>query len=266
MSEQKFWLVSLAGIVLLLGLIYWLHAPQNGGADKPEMISPDDVAALVNEAIAPLNDQIREQAAQLEAQLEAMTAVQQQLTSAVEESGLRESLQQEIVRTAEQTRGSLQSDLLKYESRLDDLQARADDPAVANEIAATRAEIGRIEVLLDDLSTRVDCASLAASTNVRTLVVPSRSSLEVPDETVVITVGRLRGNAIDTVSINARAALDEPISTRVIADVPIGGSVEFRHESADYVATFTHATKRFLSSALIGLELRSAPVELADCR
>ena len=261
MNEQKFWLVSVTGIVLLLGLIYWLHAPQESPVE-PDGISPEDVAVLISEAVEPLQDKLQEQAAQLE----AMTAAQQQLTSAVEDSGLRESLQQEITQNAEQTRDTLQSDLRRYESRLDDLQARADDPAVANEIAATRAEIGRIEVLLNDLSTRVDCASLAANTNVRTLVIPSRSSLEVPEDTVVISVGRLRGNVIDTVSINARAELDEPISTRVVGEVPIGGSIEFRHETTLYIATFTHATKRFFSSALIGLELRSAPMQLADCR
>ena len=149
--------------------------------------------------------------------------------------------------------------------RLDEIFP-ADDPAVANEIAATRAEIDRIEVLLSDLSTRVDCASLAARTSVRTLVVPARSSLEVPDETIVLSIGRLRDNKIDTVSINARAALDEPISTRVVGAVRIGTSVEFRHETSDYIATFTHATRRFLNSALINVELRASPVELAECR
>ncbi len=261
MNEQRFWLVSLAGVVLLLGLIYWLHAPQEG-ADAPVPMTPDDIAALIEEATAPLEEKISAQAAQLE----ALAGVQQQLASTAEESDLRATLEEEIAQNAEQTRDSLKSDLRKYETRLDELQARADDPAVANEIAATRAEIDRIEVLLNDLSTRVDCASLAARTNVRTLVIPSRSSLEVPEETVVISVGRLRNNAIDTVSVNARAALDEPVSTRVIGEVPIGGSVEFRHESKDFVATFTHATRRFLSSALIGIELRSSPIELADCR
>lgn len=261
LSEQKFWLVSLAGIALLLALIYWLHAPQEA-VDQPPDVLPAEIAALINEAVAPLQEKISEQAAALE----ALSGVQQQLVSAVEESGLREALEQEIAQNAERTRDSLKADLRKYETRLDDLQARADDPAVANEIAATRAEIGRIEVLLDDLSTRVDCASLAARTNVRNLVIPSRSSLEVPEETVVISVGRLRGDAIDAVSINARAALDEPISTRVVGEVPIGGSVQFRHEAQDFVATFTHATRRFLNSALIGVELRSSPIELADCR
>lgn len=261
MHEQRVWLVGLTSLVLLLGLIYWLHAPGKE-TTAVEVLSPADVATLVNDALAPLQIRISEQAAQLD----ALAGVQQQLASAVEEGGLRESLQQEIAQNAEQTRDTLKSDLRDYEARLDDLQARADDPAVANEIAATRAEIGRIEVLLDDLSVRVDCASLAAATNIRTFVMPSRSSLEVPDETVVISVGRLRGDTIDAVSVNARAATDEPISTRVIGDVPIGGSVGFRHETMDYVATFTHATKRFLSSALIGVELRSAPIELAECR
>ena len=192
--------------------------------------------------------------------------MQAKLASASEEDDLRQALEAEIAQNAEQTRESLRSDLRQYESRLDELQARADDPAVANEIAATRAEINRIEVLLDDLSTRVDCASLAARTSVRTLVVPSRSSLEVPDETIVLSVGRLRDNKIDTVSINARAAVDEPISTRVVGAVRIGTSVEFRHETSDYIATFTHATRRFLNSALINVELRASPVELAECR
>jgi len=261
LNEQRFWLVSLTGIVLLLGLIYWLHAPQDG-VDEPAVISPDDVAALINEAIAPLQAKISEQSAELK----TLSATQRQLATAVEESGLREALELEIAQNAEQTRDGLKSDLKKYEARLDDLQARADDPAVANEIAATRAEISRIEVLLDDLSTRVGCASLAARTNVRTLVIPSRSSLEVPGETVVISIGRLRNDAIDAVSINARNALEEPISTRVVGEVPIGSSVEFRHEASDFVATFTQATKRFLNSALIGVELRSSPIELAECR
>jgi hypothetical protein len=261
LNEQRFWLVSLAGIVLLLGVIYWLHRPGDE-AVGPAALSPEDVAALISEAVTPLQETIAEQAAVLE----AMAGTQRQLASAVEQSGLREALEQEIAQNAEQTRDSLKADLVRYEARLDDLQARADDPAVANEIAATRAEIDRIEVLLDDLSTRVDCASLAARTSVRTLVMPARSSLEVPDETVVISVGRLRNDAIDAVSINARAALDEPISTRVVGEVAIGSSVEFRHESLDYVATFTHATRRFLNSALIGVELRSSPIELAECR
>ena len=261
MSEQKFWLVSLTGFVVLLGLIYWVHTsrPEVSG---PDPLSPDEVAALINDATLPLQAQIAEQAAQLE----SMAGVQTKLASAVEESDLRQALEAEIAQNAEQTRDSLRSDLRRYESRLDDLQARADDPAVANEIAATRAEIDRIEVLLDDLSTRVDCASMAARTSVRTLVVPSRSSLEVPDETIVLSVGRLRNNRIDAVSINARAAVDEPISTRVVGEVGIGSSVEFRHESSNYVATFTHATRRFLNSALINVELRASPVELAECR
>jgi hypothetical protein len=261
LNEQRFWLVGLTGVVLLLGLIYWLHAPRDGG-DEPAVISPDDVAALINEAVAPLQATIAAQAAQLE----ALAGTQQRLASAVEDSSLRKALEAEIAQNAEQARDSLRSDLRKYEARLDDLQARADDPAVANEIAATRLEIDRIEVLLDDLSTRVDCASLATRTNVRNLVIPSRSSLEVPDETVVISIGRLRNDAIDAVSINARAAADESISTRVVGEVAIGSSIEFRHESSDYVATFTHATKRFLNSALIGVELRSSPIELAECR
>ena len=265
MSEQKLWLVSLTGIVLLIGLSYWVYAHRHGET-APAGLTPEEVAALINEATSPLLEKISEQAAQLE----LLAGVQQRLAKAIEESDeesdLRAALEQEMAQNAEQTRASLRSDLAAYESRLDDLQARADDPAVANEIAATRAEIARIEVLLDDLSTRVNCASLAARTSVRTLVVPSRSSLEVPEETIVLSVGRLRNNVIDTVSINARAALDEPVSTRVVGEVRIGSSVEFRHESSDFVATFTHATRRFLNSALINVELRSSPAELAECR
>ena len=82
----------------------------------------------------------------------------------------------------------------------------------------------------------------------------------------MISVGRYRQGALDAVSINARAELDEPISTRVVGEVPIGGSVEFRHEDRNYEATFINAASRFLSSALISIELRSAPVELAHCR
>ncbi len=260
MSEQKFWLVSGANFLLLLGLTYWFYTSRQD-ADAPASLTPDQVAALINETVAPLQETIAEQSARLE----AMTDAQRQLASAVAESGLQESLQQQIAANAEQTRDSLQADLKRYEARLDNLQARADDPAVANEIAATRAEIGRIEVLLNDLSTRVDCTSLATQTTVRTLVVPARSSLEVPEETVVISVGRLRSNVIDAVSVNARAEMDEPISTRVIGEVPLGGSVSFRHEASDYVATFTHATRRFLNTSLIGVELRSAPRALAEC-
>ena len=245
----------------MLGLIYWVHTSRQV-VEAPAGISPQDVAALISEAEAPLEQEIAEQAARLE----SMSGVQQQLASALEDSGLRESLEREIAQNAVETRDRLQADLAQYEARLDDLQAQADDPAVANEIAATRAEIQRIEVLLDDLSTRVDCATLASRSNVRTFVVPARTSLEVPEETIVISVGRLRNKVIDTVSVNARASLEEPISTRVIGEVPIGGTVEFRHETMNYTATFTHATRRFLNSALIGLELRSVPVELAECR
>ena len=260
MSEQKFWLVYGASLVVLLGLIYWVHSSRQA-VEPPAAISPEDAAALISEAVAPLEQQIAEQAARLE----TMVSVQQQMAATLEDSGLRESLEQEIAQNAVETRDSLKADLEKYEARLDDLQAQADDPAVANEIAATRAEIQRIEVLLDDLSTRVDCATLASRSNVRTFVVPARTSLEVPEETVVISVGRVRNKTIDTVSVNARAALDEPISTRVIGEVPIGGTVDFRHESRNYTATFTHATRRFLNSALIGVELHSVPVELAEC-
>ena len=261
MSEQKFWVVLGTSLVVMLGLIYWVHTSRQV-VEPPAGSSPEQVAALIREAVAPFEQQIAEQAARME----ALVSVQQQMATALEDSGLRESLEQEIAQNAVETRDRLKADLEKYEARLDSLQAQADDPAVANEIAATRSEIQRIEVLLDDLSTRVDCAALASQQNVRTFVVPARTSLEVPGETIVISVGRLRNKAIDTVSINARASQDEPISTRVIGEVPIGGTVEFRHESMNYTAIFTHATRRFLNSALVGLELRSVPVELEECR
>ena len=258
MLEQRFWLVSLTGAVLILGLIYYLHAER----EEAPVLTPGDVNVLVEQAVAPLEQLIADQSAELE----RLAAAQQEMVATIEDRALKTELEEVIARNTAVTRDSLKSDLRKYETRLDELQAQADDPAVANEIAATRAQITRIETALDDLSNRMDCADLAARTEVRTLVVPSRSSLEVPDETIVISVGRYRQGVLDAVSINARAELDEPISTRVVGEVPIGGSVEFRHEDRNYVATFINAASRFLSSALISIELRSAPVELADCR
>lgn len=262
MNDQKIWLVAAGAGLVVLGVAFLLHGWLHGPRPEPAAtIAPQDVAELINEAVAPLQDRLSAQTAELE----AMRATQLQLANAVEQSGLREALEEEIAENATQTREGLRADLARYETRLNDLQAQADDPAVANEIAATRAEIRKIEVLLDDLSTRVDCANMAARTNVRTLVIPSRSSLEVPEETVVLSVGRVRNNVIDTVSINARASVDEPVSTRVVGEVPIGSSVEFRHENNNFVAVFTHATRRFLASALVGVELRSTPVALEDC-
>lgn len=256
--EQRFWLVSLTGAVLILGLIYYLHADR----EEAPVLSPAEVNAMLEEAVAPLEQLIAEQSAELE----RLAAAQQAMVATVEDRALKTELEEVIARNTAVTRDSLQSDLKKYESRLDELQAQADDPAVANEIAATRAQISRIETALDELSSRMDCADLGARTEVRNLIVASRSSLEVPGETIVISVGRYRKGAIDAVSINARAEMDEPVSTRVVGQVPIGGSVDFRHEDKSYVATFTHAASRFLGSALISIELRSAPLELAGCR
>ena len=120
MNEQRFWLVSLTGIVLLLGLIYWLHRPGDE-AGGPAALSPEDVATLISEAVTPLQETIAEQAVALD----AMAGTQRQLASAVEQSGLREALEQEIAQNAEQTRDSLKADLVRYEARLDDLQAQA---------------------------------------------------------------------------------------------------------------------------------------------
>jgi hypothetical protein len=260
--EQRVGLASIIGLVVLAAVMIWLHAGTNREKTAPVNAWTDaSVTAKIEEALSPYQGLLSEQAAELESMKEQL----RQLLGAVEQSDLREDLQKEIEQKAVVTRASLQTDLERYETRLNELNARADDPTVKNEIAATRAEITRIETILDDLSARVDCASMASRVSVRTLVMPSRSSTTIPEETIVMSLGRYKNGRIDTVSVSAQAAPDEPISTRVVGDVPIGGKVEFRHEDHEYIATFTHANGRLFSSALIGIELRAMPLELADC-
>ena len=72
--------LNLLALVLVLGILLhgWLHGsePETAAADE---ISPDDVAQLINEAIAPLQDRISEQAAELA----ALNGAQAQLASSI---------------------------------------------------------------------------------------------------------------------------------------------------------------------------------------
>ena len=181
---------------------------------------------------------------------DAQARIREQLNAAVDELELR---------TPPRNDG-LSDALSAYETRLDEVAARVDDPETATRLNDLRAQMQGLRSTMSGLNMQMRCA-LEHSERPRDFLLESRRSNELNGIPIVVALGAVRNNRIDQVAISAASGTDRQVDTRVIAQVPLGSAIRFRFGDEDFEGKFTYAQSRFLNSALVGFELRALPSE-----
>lgn len=150
----------------------------------------------------------------------------------------------------------LQRSLARYERELVALAAEVRDDESAAAINDMQGKLAQLQRDIAGLSDDVACAVALSGNAPRTFVLKTNESTVLPGLDLVISLARLRGDVIESVTVTAPAGVVRQVNTKVIADVRLGKPFIIEQEDTTYQGTFTFAQNRFLARAFVGFELR----------
>jgi hypothetical protein len=159
----------------------------------------------------------------------------------------------------------LRSSLSRYEKQLAELAREVEDDESAAAVNEMQGQLVSLRRDIAGLADQVACAVAVRDNSPRTFLLRSNESTALPGMDLVVSLSRLRDEAIETVSVSAREGSLNQVHTQVIGNVGLGKPFVIDQGATRYEGMFTFAQPRLFAKALVGFEIRMTSADAASC-
>lgn len=149
----------------------------------------------------------------------------------------------------------IQRKMQQYESRLTDVSQRVNDDESAQAVNALQSNFVELQHMLGDLSAELRCSLAMSAEGKSSFLLKEKRSTNLRVYNVVVTLGSIRKDMIDSVTISGPSADNSQTDTRVVGNVRLGSSLEFQSGGHNYEGLFTFKQARF-GPDFVGFEVR----------
>lgn len=158
----------------------------------------------------------------------------------------------------------LRSKLDLYESQLADIAAQVNDDESAHAVNQLQGQLVELQQLIVGLNDEVHCTLSMFPRSKSSFLLKERRSTDLRGYELVVTLGRIKKDVIDSVTISAPNAERTQVNTKVVAHVTLGNPLEFQSGGHSYEGVFTYRQARF-GPDFVGFEVTETPVSAEEC-
>lgn len=158
----------------------------------------------------------------------------------------------------------IQSKMNLYESRLAQVARRVNDDESVQAVNELQGHFVELQQMIGGLSQEVRCSLAMVGEGKSSYLLKEKRSTELLVYKIVVTLGSLKKDLIESVTISAPNSDSTQANTRVIANVRIGSAIDFQSEGRSYKGVFTFRQARF-GPDFVGFEVQEIRVPSEDC-
>jgi len=158
----------------------------------------------------------------------------------------------------------IQNKMKLYESKLAQVSRRVNDDESVQAVNDLQSNFVELQQLIGGLSQEVRCSLATVGRGKSSFLLKEKRSTELQVYKIVVTLGALKNDLIESVSISGPNADSTQANTRVIANVRLGSAIDFQSGGHSYQGTFTFRQARF-GPDFVGFEVQETLIQTDDC-
>ncbi len=158
----------------------------------------------------------------------------------------------------------IQNKMQQYESNLAQVTRRVNDDESVKAVNDLQSNFVELQQLISGLSQEMRCSLAMVGNSKSSFLLKEKRSTELQVYQLLITLGSIKKDLIESVTISGPNADSSRADTRVIANVRLGSQIDFQSGEHNYRGVFTFRQAR-LGPDFVGFEVQKALVPSEDC-
>lgn len=158
----------------------------------------------------------------------------------------------------------LQSKISQYEVQLTEIAARVEDDQSAHAVNQLQGQLIELQQLIGSLSEEVQCTLSVPNRSRSSFLLKERRTTNLRGYDLVVTLGRIKKDVIDSVAISAPNADRTQTDTKIVGNVTLGIPLEFQSGGHSYEGVFTFRQAR-IGPDFIGFEVMETALSTEEC-
>ena len=158
----------------------------------------------------------------------------------------------------------IQSKMKQYETKLAQVTRRVNDDESVQAVNDLQSNFVELQQLIGGLSREVRCSLAMVGGGKSSFLLKEKRSTELQMYKIIVTLGALKKDLIESVTISGPNADSTQANTRVIANVRLGSAIDFQSGGNSYKGVFTFRQARF-GPDFVGFEVQETLIPTEDC-
>jgi hypothetical protein len=158
----------------------------------------------------------------------------------------------------------IQNKMKQYESNLAKVTRRVNDDESVQAVNDLQSNFVELQQLIGGLSQEMRCSLAMVGKSKSSFLLKEKRSTELQVYKLIISLGSIKKDLIESVTISGPNADSSRADTRVIANVRLGSEIDFQSGEHNYKGVFTFRQAR-LGPDFVGFEVQEILIPGEDC-